>query len=133
MNKIIFTGYLGRDPEQRFTPGGTAVTSFSVANSRKYTGGDGQPVTETTWYQVSAFGKQAEACAKYLKKGSKVLIEGRLSPDPKTGSPRVFQRQEGTAGAAYDIVASVVEFLDRPAEGAAPEEEAPPEDSDVPF
>ncbi len=109
--QIIIVGNLGRDPEMRYTPSGTPVTSLNVATNRKYTGSDGQVVKETTWFRVSVFGKQAEACAQYLKKGSSVLVEGRLQSDPKTGGPRVFNRQDGTMGASFEIFANTVRFM----------------------
>jgi single-strand DNA-binding protein len=107
---IIIVGNLGRDPEMRYTPSGQAVTNFSVATSRKYTDSGGQLVQETIWFRVSAWGKQAETCNQYLKKGSKVLVEGRLNPDPKTGAPRIWQGQNGP-GASYEITANTVRFL----------------------
>ena len=94
--KVTIIGNLGRDPEMRYTPSGQAVTSFNVATNRTYTGSDGQKVKETTWFRVSAWGKQAEICNNYLHKGSKVFIEGRLVSDPATGGPRIFNRQDGT-------------------------------------
>ncbi len=109
--QIIIVGNLGRDPEMRYTPSGTPVTSLNVATNRKYTGSDGQVVKETTWFRVSVFGKQAEACAQYLKKGSSVLVEGRLQSDPKSGGPRVFNRQDGTTGASFEIFANTVRFM----------------------
>lgn len=109
--QIVIVGNLGRDPEMRYTPSGTPVTSLSVATNRKYTGSDGQQVKETTWFRVSVFGKQAEACAQYLKKGSSVLVEGRLTPDPNSGGPRVFTRQDGSTGASFEIFANTVRFL----------------------
>lgn len=109
--QIVLVGNLGRDPEMRYTPSGTPVTSLNVATNRKYTGSDGQQVKETTWFRVSVFGKQAEACAQYLKKGSSVLVEGRLTPDPTTGSPRVFTRQDGSTGTSFEIFANTVRFL----------------------
>src|SRR3972149_6738715 len=114
---IIIVGNLGKDPEMRYTPSGQAVTSFSVATSRQYTGQNGQKVKETIWYRVSAWGKQAETCNQYLRKGSKVLVEGRLTPDPSTGGPRVFTRQDGTTGASFEITASNVRFMSTRAEG----------------
>ncbi len=108
---LIIVGNLGKDPEMRYTPNGQAVTSFSVATSRKYTAPSGEKVEETTWFRVSAWGKQAEACNQYLKKGSKVLIEGRLNPDKATGCPKVYTKQDGTPGAAYDVVATTVRFM----------------------
>ncbi len=108
---IILVGNLGRDPEMRYTPSGQAVTSFSVATSRKYTGSDGNLVEETVWFRVSVWGKQAETCSQYLRKGSKVLVEGRLTPDKATGGPRVWTRQDGTPAASFEISASMVRFL----------------------
>ncbi len=108
---IIIVGNLGRDPEMRYTPAGQAVTNFSVATSRQYTGSDGNQVKETIWFRVSAWGKQAETCNQYLKKGSKVLVEGRLTPDPSTGGPRLWQRQDGTTNASFEVSANTVRFL----------------------
>ncbi|MAT40856.1 MAG: single-stranded DNA-binding protein [Anaerolineaceae bacterium] len=110
--KLTIVGNLGRDPEMRYTPSGQAVTSFPVATNRTYTGSDGNRVKETTWFRISAWGKQAENCNNYLKKGSKVLIEGRLVPDTTTGGPRVFNRNDGTAGASFEVTATTVQFLD---------------------
>lgn len=108
---IIIVGNLGRDPEMRFTPSGQAVTNFSVASSRQYTANDGQTVKETIWFRISTWGKQAEVCNQYLRKGSKVLVEGRLVPDKETGSPRVYTRQDGTAGSSFEVSAATVRFL----------------------
>lgn len=109
--QIIIVGNLGKDPEMRYTPSGTPVTSMSVATNRKYTGSDGQVVKETTWFRVSVFGKMAESCAQYLKKGSSVLVEGRLTPDKNTGGPRTYSRQDGTVGATFEIAANTVRFM----------------------
>ena len=108
---IILVGNLGRDPEMRYTPSGQAVTSFNVATSRKYTGSDGNLVEETIWFRVSVWGKQAETCSQYLRKGSKVLVEGRLTPDKATGGPRIWTRQDGTPGASFEITGNMVRFL----------------------
>jgi single-strand DNA-binding protein len=113
---IILVGNLGRDPEMRYTPSGQPVTSFSVASSRSYTNPNGEKVDETTWFRVTAWGKQAETCNQYLHKGSKVLVEGRLTPD-KNGGPRVFQRQDGTTGASFEVTAGTVRFLSSRGEG----------------
>jgi single-strand DNA-binding protein len=109
--KVIIIGNLGRDPEMRYLPSGQAVTGFNVATSNKYTGQDGQQVDETTWFRISVFGKQAESCNQYLKKGSKVLVEGRLRPDPATGGPKIWTRQDGTPGASFELTAQTVRFL----------------------
>lgn len=108
---LIVVGNLGRDPEMRYTPSGQAVTSFSIASNRQYTNNNGQNVKETIWFKISVWGKQAETCNQYLKKGSKVLVEGRLQPDPNTGNPRTYQRQDGTTGSNYEVVANTIRFL----------------------
>jgi len=115
--QIVIVGNLGRDPEMRYTPSGTPVTSLNVATNRKYTGSDGQVVKETTWFRVSVFGKSAETCAQYLKKGSSVLVEGRLTPDKQSGGPRIWQKQDGTWGGTYEVFANTVRFLSSKAEG----------------
>jgi single-strand DNA-binding protein len=107
---IIIAGNLGRDPEMRYTPSGQAVTNFSVATNRQYTASDGTQVKETIWFRISTWGKTAETCNQYLRKGSKVLVEGRLVADAKTGGPRVWQGQNGP-GASFEVSASTVRFL----------------------
>jgi len=108
---VIIVGNLGRDPEMRYTPNGSAVTSFNVASNRAYTNQDGQKVKETTWFRVSVWGKQAETVSEYLKKGSMVLVEGELRPDKETGGPRIFTRNDGTTGASYEVFGRTVRFL----------------------
>ena len=130
--QIIVVGNLGKDPEMRYTPSGTPVTSMNIATNRKYTGSDGQVVKETTWFRVSVFGKMAETCAQYLKKGSAVLVEGRLTPDKNSGGPRTYQRQDGTMGATYEVFANNVRFLGSRGEGGTSPAAAPSED-DVPV
>jgi len=102
---IIIVGNVGRDPEMRYTPSGSAVTSFSVAVSD----GFGEK-KKTIWFRVSAWEKLAETCNNYLKKGSRVLIEGRLSAN-ENGNPKIFNRQDGTATASFEVTANVVRFL----------------------
>lgn len=131
---VILIGNLGRDPEMRYTPSGQPVTSFNVASNRSYTGSDGQKVDETIWFRITAWGKQAETCNQYLRKGSKVLVEGRLVPD-KNGGPRIWTKQDGTAGASFEVTASTVRFLSTRGETGSGEalEEHPSEDTDIPF
>lgn len=117
--KLILVGNLGKDPESRFTTTGDEVCSFSVACNRKYTDKSGEKIEEVTWYRISAWGKTATACNQFLKKGSSVLVEGRLQADKATGGPRVFTRQDGTTGASFEITAESVRFL---SSGAKPEE-----------
>ena len=108
---LIIVGNVGKDPEMRFTPSGEKVTSFSVATSRKYTAGNGEQVQETIWFRISTWGKTAEVCNQYVKKGSKVLIEGRMIADPATGGPKIWQKQDGTSGASFELTVVEVEFL----------------------
>jgi single-strand DNA-binding protein len=133
---IIIVGNLGRDPEMRYTPGGQAVTNFSVATSRKYTGSDGQLVNETIWFRISAWGKQAETCNQYLHKGSRVLVEGRLVPDNATGGPRIWTRQDGTSGSSFEVSAQTVRFLSARGEdegSVTASEPGQPAEDDIPF
>lgn len=135
--KIIIAGNLGRDPEMRYTPSGQAVTNFSVATNRQYTGSDGQLVKETIWFRISAWGKQAETCNQYLRQGSKVLVEGRLTADPQSGGPRVYTRQDGSMGSSFEITAGTVRFLSTRAEDESFQASAPGgdqmDDDEIPF
>jgi len=119
---IIIVGNLGRDPEVRYTPSGQPVTSFSVATNRQYTNNAGETIKETLWFRVSAWGKTAEVCNQYLKKGSKVLVEGRLMADPATGGPRIWTGQDGAARASFEVTANTVRFLSSRGEAAVEEE-----------
>ena len=137
---IIIVGNLGRDPEMRYTPSGQAVTNFSLATNRKYTDSKGQQVEETIWFRVATWGKLAETCNQYLKSGSKVLVEGRLVPDLNTGGPRIWNRQDGTPAASFEVTAQTVRFLSTrgeettPYAGSDPTSSPPQEDADdIPF
>ena len=135
--KIIIVGNLGGDPEMRYTPSGQAVTNFSVATNRKYTSSDGQKVEETVWFRISAWGRQAETCNQYLRRGSKVLIEGRLTADPATGGPKMWTGQDGQMRASYEITAQMVNFLSTRAEDESLQASAPDgnqiADEEIPF
>jgi single-strand DNA-binding protein len=111
--KLTVVGNLGQNPEMRYMPDGQAVTNLSLATNRRWNDrATGETREEVTWLRVSVWGKQAEAANEYLSKGRKVLVEGRLRPDPATGSPRLWTRQDGSVGASYEIVADRVVFLD---------------------
>ena len=147
--KLVIVGRLGRDPEMRYMPDGTAVTQINVATDRRWTDkSTGQPVSETTWFRVSVWGKQGESTNQYLSKGSMVLIEGHLRPDPQTGGPKLFTRQDGTSGASFEVTAENVRFLssrneaggsssfaDEPARGGSSGggRQAAHEEDDIPF
>ena len=135
---VIIVGYLGRDPEMRYTPSGKPVTNFSVATNWQYTNNAGETIKETIWFRVSAWGKTAETCNQYLKKGSKVLVEGRLTADPATGGPRIWTGQDGSPRASFEVTAGTVRFLTPRGEGEAPAADegagsAPAEDENIPF
>jgi single-strand DNA-binding protein len=133
-NKLTIVGHLGADPEMRYAPSGKAVTSFSIATNDQYSNGQGQAVKITTWFRCSAWGKLAEVCNQYLRKSSKVLVEGRLSPDAATGRPRLWTRQDGSPAADYEVTVREIYFLDP--KGESKEDEAPtpvPAEEDMPF
>jgi single-strand DNA-binding protein len=139
---IILVGNVGRDPEMRYTPSGQAVTSFSVATNRQYTNNSGETIKETIWFRISAWGKTGETCNQYLKKGSKVLIEGRLTADPATGGPRVWTGQDGSTRASFEVSAQTVRFLSTRSEAegggtssapGAEDASAPAENEEIPF
>jgi single-strand DNA-binding protein len=112
-HKIILVGNLGKDPEMRFIPSGQAVTTFSVAVSDGF--GDRK---KTVWFRISAWEKLAETCNNYLKKGSKVLVEGRMNADDN-GNPRTWNRQDGSVGASYEVTAQTVRFLTSRTDGGS--------------
>lgn len=104
--KAIIIGHLGRDPELRYTPQGKPVSTFSVATSRSYTDSEGEQQEETEWWRVQAWGRLSEICNQYLRKGSKVFIEGRLSTNKWTD-------REGLVRFDVRITATDVQILDR--------------------
>lgn len=103
LNQCNFIGNLGNTPESKTLPSGTAVCNFSIAVSDDYTK-DGQKVEATEWVRVVAFGKLAEICAQYMKKGSKVFVSGRF----KTRS----WEKDGAKHYSTEINANDVQFLD---------------------
>ena len=135
-HKVILVGNLGRDPEMRYTPSGQAVTNLSVATNRTYTDSSGNQVKETVWFRVAVWGKQAETCHQYLRKGRQVLVEGRLTPD-ENDNPRIWTAQDGTPRASYEVTAQTVRFLGgREEAGMIPEEgevAGPVVEDEIPF
>ncbi len=78
VNKVILVGNLGRDPEMRYLPSGEAVANLALATTDKYKDKSGQLVEQTEWHRISFFGRTAEVCGQYLKKGSQVYVEGSI-------------------------------------------------------
>lgn len=110
LQKVTIIGNLGGDPELKYTQSGDAVCAFSVAASEKWTGRDGQKHERTLWFRASAWKKLAEICGQYLKKGSKVFIEGKLTADDN-GNPRVWTAKDGTARASFEVQVIEIKFL----------------------
>ena len=129
--KIILIGRVGGDPEMRFTPDGTAVTSFSMAANRNTRQPDGSYKEETEWFRVSAWRKLAETCNQFLTKGKLVYVEGSLRT-------RSYDGKDGQKRFSLDVTADKVMFLDRQAAGTLPPEgsnagEGDIEPDDMPF
>jgi single-strand DNA-binding protein len=132
LNKVMLIGNVGNDPEMRYTPSGSPVTSFRMATSRTFNTPDGERKQETDWFTVVAWNKLAEQCNQFLNKGRLVYVEGRLHN-------RSWDGPDGQKRYRTDVVASVVTFLDRQAMGTTQEgkpEAAENEDAggdDMPF
>lgn len=107
-NKVIIAGHLTRDPETRNTQSGATVCAFGVAINERYRGKDGTPQDKTVFVDVTAWNKTADLIAKYLRKGSAVLVEGALSLDQ-------WDAQDGTRRSKTYVTAQTVKFLSAPA------------------
>jgi single-strand DNA-binding protein len=105
INKVIIIGNLGKDPEVRYMPSGSAICNVTVATSRQWKNKEsGEKMEETEWHRVSLFDRQAEVAGEYLKKGSSVYFEGRL----KT---RKWTDKEGVERYTTEIIADVMQLL----------------------
>ena len=145
LNKVILIGNLGRDPEVRYTPDGTAVANFSIATSDEWTDKtSGEKQERTEWHRIVAFRRLGEVCGEYLSKGRQVYIEGKLQT-------REWQDKEGNKRYTTEIVASQMLMLgprgsgqgsSGQGSGSAPYQTPPespnasypgPEEDDIPF
>ena len=145
VNKVILAGNLGKDPEVRYMPSGGAVTNITVATSETWKDKtSGQPQERTEWHRVVFFNRLAEIAGEYLKKGSKVYLEGSLRT-------RKWQGQDGQDRYTTEIVAGEMQMLDsrgggsaefsqgaqassRPASAPAPAAAGPDDfEDDIPF
>ena len=122
LNKVMIIGNLGSDPEMRYTPTGRPVTSFSMATSRSWVTSEGEQREATEWFRVVAWGNLAEICNRYLSKGSRVYVEGRLQT-------RSWENQ-GQKHYRTEVVANEMVLLDARKPRLA-EEEGVEEDSVV--
>ncbi len=105
VNRAILIGRLGRDPEMRFTQSGMAVANFSLATNERWVGQDGNRQERTEWHNIVAFGKLADICGQYLKKGKLVFIEGRLQT-------REWDDRDGNKRRTTEIVANNMQMLE---------------------
>ena len=104
VNKVILIGNLGADPEVKHTQGGQAVANLRLATSEKWNDLDGNAQERTEWHNVVVWGKTAENCGQYLKKGRQVYVEGRLQS-------REYENKDGATVRVWDINAQTVQFL----------------------
>lgn len=104
LNKAMILGNVGADPELRYTSGGQAVITLSVATSDRWKDKDGNEQDRTEWHKIVVWGKQAELCSKYVTKGKQILVEGRIQT-------RKYDDKDGVTRYATEIVADKVTFL----------------------
>lgn len=122
-NQVTLVGRVGKDPEVKFLPTGTAVCNFSIAVSESWTK-DGKKQERTDWIDVAAFGKTAELVGQYIKKGSELLVTGKLRQDKWTD-------KDGKNRSSIKVNADHIAFGSKPKDDGA-EQEAKPDDS-LPF
>jgi single-strand DNA-binding protein len=133
LNKVMLIGNLGKDPELSYTASGIAVAKFSIATNERWKDAEGNMQERTEWHNIIAWRKLAEICGQYLKKGSKVYIEGKLqtrSWDDKNSG----QKRYATEVVTDDLI--MLDGKGSPMEmggGGAPEAPAVPEKDDLPF
>jgi single-strand DNA-binding protein len=117
-NKVILVGNLTRDPEKRFTPGGTSVTEFGLAVNRVYKTQSGEKREDTCFVDIVAWGRTGELCEQYLRKGRPVLLDGRLEYSSWDGP-------DGRKRSKLRVVAENVQFLGGPSDGSRGGNDAP--------
>ena len=118
LNKAILIGYLGRDPEMRYSPSGQPVANFSIATDESYKDKDGQKVQKTEWHRIVVWGKQAEFCGNFLSKGCLVYIEGKIET-------RKWTDKDGAEKYTTEIKAVTIQALDKKPDGQhAPQQPA---------
>jgi len=110
VNKAILVGNLGKDPELRYTPSGTAVCTFSLATTDRFKNKQGEQQDRTEWHNIVAWAGLAEICGKYLTKGKQVYIEGRIQS-------RSYDDRDGNKRYITEIVASDMQMLSRADQG----------------
>lgn len=127
LNKVMIIGRLGQDPEMRYTPSGRPLTKFQLAANRSWTTADGEKKTDTEWFNIVAWGKLAEICNQYLKKGQQVYIEGRLHT-------RRWQDDDGANHSSVEVITQEMIMLDgRAGDENNPENDDMPGEDEYPF
>ena len=126
LNKVMIIGYLGKDPEMRYTPSGRPVTTFNVATHRSWNTSDGERRTETEWFNVVAWGGLAEICNQYLAKGQQVYIDGRLQS-------RSWNDNDGNHHTSVEIVANEMIMLGNRQSSDDQTEEVQLDEDEFPF
>jgi single-strand DNA-binding protein len=120
VNKVILVGYLGADPDMRYTPSGQGVCELRLATSESWNDKNGQRQERTEWHRVVVWGKRAEVCSKYLSKGRQVYVEGRIQT-------RTYDDKEGVKKYMTEIIAADVQFLGGgKGEGGGRKDDGPP-------
>ena len=130
-HKISMVGRVGRDPENKTAKNGLRLSSFSIAVDIH---GKAKDQKVTVWPKITVFDAAADFVRDCVKKGDLVLVEGRLSPDPATGTPKIFQKKNGSYAASYEIVGEKVQLLsskNRQRSAAEPFAQGIPDD--IPF
>jgi len=121
LNKVMIIGRLGTDPEMRYTPSGSPVTTFRIATGRQWRDANGESHDETEWFSAVAWNKLAEICSQYLTKGSRIYLEGRLQ------TRSWDDQQSGQTRYKTEVIASDMIILDsREGRGTRDEELPPP-------
>ena len=123
VNKVILIGHLGKDPDVRHSQSGATITSFSLATNETWNNKDGQREERTEWHRIVVFGKLADICGQYLKKGKQVFIEGRLQT-------RSWEDRDGNKRYTTEVVASNMTMLGRAGDMPSDEYAPPIQESD---
>ncbi len=137
LNKVFLIGNLTRDPELRYTPGGSAVTTLRLAVNRRFTTRQGENRDETLFIDVTVWAKQAESCCQYLSKGRPVFVEGRLRQETWTTNEGQNRSRIVAVGERIQFLGSAPgERTQGPAQRPAdepPQEDVSPQEDDIPF
>ena len=133
VNKFIGIGNLGRDPEMRYMPDGKAVCNFSFAITEKYKDKTGEQKEVTEWVNVATFGRLAEICGQYIKKGTKVYVEGKLKTEKYTDKNGIEKIATKVTAEKIDILSSKGESITSAVKEATPAMQEFANDDDIPF